>query len=161
MPPRRSNSHQSELWLPPSTWWAAVAQPQRNPSGKRRSPGTELRRCRREARPAAGRASLRQRLSSVPGERRFPDGVLWGCATAAHQVEGGNHNSDWWEFERRGGIHTGDSADPACDQYRRFREDFALLGRLHNNAHRLSIEWSRVEPAPGRFDRAQIEHYRE
>jgi len=97
----------------------------------------------------------------VPGERRFPDGFLWGCATAAHQVEGDNHNCDWWEFEQRGGILTGDSADPACDQYRRFREDFALLGRLHNNAHRLSIEWSRVEPAQGEFDRAQIQHYRE
>jgi beta-glucosidase len=93
--------------------------------------------------------------------RRFPDGFLWGCATAAHQVEGGNHGSDWWEFERRGGILTGDSADPACDQYRRFRDDFALLRGLHNNAHRLSIEWSRIEPAPGQFDRAQIEHYRE
>ena len=94
-------------------------------------------------------------------ERRFPDGFLWGCATAAHQVEGNNHNCDWWEFERRGGILTGDSADPACDQYRRFREDFAQLRRLHNNAHRLSIEWSRVEPAEGEFDRAEIEHYRE
>jgi beta-glucosidase len=97
----------------------------------------------------------------VAEERRFPEGFLWGCATAAHQVEGGNHGSDWWEFEQRGGILTGDSADPACDQYRRFREDFALLRGLHNNAHRLSIEWSRIEPAPGEFDRAQIEHYRE
>ena len=94
-------------------------------------------------------------------ERRFPEGFLWGCATAAHQVEGGNHHSDWWEFEQRGGILTGDSADPACDHYHRFREDFALLRRLHNNAHRLSIEWSRIEPAEGEFDRAQIEHYRE
>jgi beta-glucosidase len=100
-------------------------------------------------------------VSVVPAARRFPDGFLWGCATAAHQVEGDNHNCDWWEFEQRGGILTGDSADPACDQYRRFREDFALLGRLHNNAHRLSIEWSRVEPVQGEFDRAQIEHYRE
>ncbi|HSR24377.1 MAG TPA: family 1 glycosylhydrolase, partial [Candidatus Eisenbacteria bacterium] len=94
-------------------------------------------------------------------ERRFPEGFLWGCATAAHQVEGGNHDSDWWEFEQRGGILTGDSADPACDHYHRFREDFALLRRLHNNAHRLSIEWSRIEPAEGEFDRAQIEHYGE
>ncbi len=93
--------------------------------------------------------------------RRFPDGFLWGCATAAHQVEGGNHKSDWWEFEQRGGIITGDSADPACDQYRRFREDFALLRRLNNNAHRLSIEWSRVEPSRGQFDAAEIGHYRQ
>jgi beta-glucosidase len=94
-------------------------------------------------------------------ERRFPDGFLWGCATAAHQVEGNNHNCDWWEFERRGGILTGDSADPACDHYRRFREDFALLRQLHNNAHRFSLEWSRIEPEEGRFDAVQIAHYRE
>ncbi len=94
-------------------------------------------------------------------ERRFPDGFLWGTATAAHQVEGNDHDCDWWEFEQRGGILTGDSADPACDQYRRFRDDFALLRRLSNNAHRLSIEWSRIEPAEGEFDRVQMEHYRE
>jgi beta-glucosidase len=94
-------------------------------------------------------------------ERRFPAGFQWGCATAAHHIEGGNHGCDWWEFERRGGILTGESADPACDHYRRFREDFGLLRRLHNNAHRLSIEWSRIEPSPGEFDRAQIQHYRD
>jgi len=93
--------------------------------------------------------------------RRFPNGFLWGCATAAHQVEGGNHGCDWWEFERRGGIKTGESADPACDHYHRFREDFALLRRLNNNAHRLSVEWSRIEPEPGEFDTVQIAHYRE
>jgi beta-glucosidase len=97
----------------------------------------------------------------LPGHRRFPEGFRWGCATAAHQVEGNNHNCDWWEFERRGGIRSGDSADPACDHYNRFREDFQLLGQLHNNAHRLSVEWSRIEPAEGQFDQAQIAHYRD
>jgi len=97
----------------------------------------------------------------LPTERRFPDGFLWGCATAAHQVESNNHNCDWWEFEQQGGIRTGESADPACDHYRRFREDFQLLLGLHNNAHRLSIEWSRIEPTEGEFDLVEIEHYRE
>src|SRR5207245_930189 len=64
--------------------------------------------------------------------RGFPEGFLWGCATAAHQVEGNNHNCDWWEFEQRGGIWTGDSADPACDHYNRFRDDFRQLQELHN-----------------------------
>jgi beta-glucosidase len=96
----------------------------------------------------------------MAGERRFPDGFLWGCATAAHQVEGGNHANDWWEFEQRGRILTGDSSDPACDMYHRYPEDFALLRSLRSNAHRLSIEWSRVEPRPGEFDQAQIDHYR-
>jgi len=94
-------------------------------------------------------------------ERRFPDGFLWGCATAAHQVEGGNHNNDWWAFEQRGGIRTGDSSDPACDHYHRFAADFRLLRHLGQNAHRLSVEWSRVEPAPGEFDETQLRHYRD
>jgi beta-glucosidase len=94
-------------------------------------------------------------------DRCFPEGFLWGCATAAHQVEGNNHNCDWWEFEQQGGIQTGESADPACDHYNRFREDFRLLQQLNNNAHRLSIEWSRIEPTEGEFDQAQIRHYRD
>ncbi len=92
--------------------------------------------------------------------RKFPDGFLWGTASAAHQVEGGCHNCDWWRFEQQGGIVTGDSADPACDHYRRFRADFRLFRKLKLNAHRLSIEWSRVEPAPGEFDKRQVRHYR-
>jgi beta-glucosidase len=93
--------------------------------------------------------------------RQFPEGFLWGCATAAHQVEGGNHGNDWWLWEQRGGIVTGDSSDPANDHWRRFREDFRLLRELDHNAHRLSIEWSRVEPAPGAFDQAALAHYRD
>ena len=93
---------------------------------------------------------------------RFPDGFLWGTATAAHQVEGGNHMNDWWEWEQvRSRIKDGSSSDPACDHYSRFRSDFDLLRRLHQNAHRLSVEWSRIEPEAGRFSQEAIEHYRE
>jgi len=92
----------------------------------------------------------------------FPEGFLWGTASAAHQVEGDNRNSDWWRFEQEPGrIHGADSSLVACDHYRRYREDFGLLRALHNNAHRLSIEWSRVEPRPGQFDRGQLRHYRD
>jgi beta-glucosidase len=56
---------------------------------------------------------------------------------------------------------TGESADPACDHYQRFRDDFRLLKLLRNNSHRLSVEWSRVEPSEGLFDLDQIAHYRE
>ncbi|HEX4214658.1 MAG TPA: family 1 glycosylhydrolase [Candidatus Dormibacteraeota bacterium] len=96
-----------------------------------------------------------------PGVRRFPDGFLWGCSTAAHQVEGGNHNNDWWEWERSGHILTGDNSDPSCEQWDRFAADFQLQAELANNAHRLSIEWSRVEPSEGQFDEEAIEHYRQ
>jgi beta-glucosidase len=99
----------------------------------------------------------------VAGSLKFPEGFLWGTASAAHQVEGDNRNSDWWHMEQEPGrIRDGDSSLVACDHYRRFREDFGLLRDvLHNNAHRLSIEWARIEPRPGEFDAAQIEHYRE
>jgi beta-glucosidase len=93
---------------------------------------------------------------------KFPDGFLWGTASAAHQIEGNNRNNDWWEFEQQPGrIANGDSAAIACDHYNRYREDFALLREMKQNAHRLSIEWSRIEPSPGEFDSRQIRHYRD
>ena len=94
--------------------------------------------------------------------RSFPPGFLWGNATAAHQVEGGNTNNDWWAFEQEPGrIHGGDVSGIADDAYHRYREDFATLRRMSNNAHRMSIEWSRVEPREGEFDARQIRHYRD
>lgn len=93
---------------------------------------------------------------------RFPEGFLWGTASAAHQVEGDNRNCDWWEFEQQSGrIANGDSSEIANDNYHRYREDFALLRQLNQNAHRLSIEWSRIEPSQGEFDARQIRHYRD
>jgi beta-glucosidase len=93
---------------------------------------------------------------------KFPNGFLWGTSSAAHQVEGGNRNNDWWEWEQTPGhIQGGDSSLVACDHYRRFREDFRLLRGLNTNAHRLSIEWSRVEPRPGEFDAGELRHYRD
>ena len=95
-------------------------------------------------------------------EQAFPDRFLWGTATAAHQVEGNNTNSDWWEFEQRpGAIRTGERSGIACDAYNRYREDFRLLRRLRQSAHRMSVEWSRIEPVEGEFDRTQLRHYRD
>jgi beta-glucosidase len=92
----------------------------------------------------------------------FPAGFLWGTATAAHQVEGGNDGNDWWAWEQLPGhIKNGDTSELACDHYRRFAADFDLLQSLHQNAHRLSLEWSRIEPRPGEFSAAAIQHYRE
>jgi beta-glucosidase len=93
---------------------------------------------------------------------KFPENFLWGTATAAHQVEGGNHGNDWWPWEQvPGHIKNNDRSDPACDQYERFRADFDLLRSLHQNAHRLSLEWSRIEPAPGEFSATALAHYRD
>ena len=92
----------------------------------------------------------------------FPQGFLWGTSSAAYQVEGDNRNADWWEWEQKPGhIAGGDTSTVACDHYHRFREDFAALREMNQNAHRLSIEWSRIEPSEGDFDSSQIRHYRE
>ena len=94
--------------------------------------------------------------------RTFPKGFLWGTSSAAHQVEGDNRNCDWWEWEQQPGrIANGDTSAVACDHYHRYREDFALLRDMKQNAHRLSIEWSRIEPSEGTFDSRQIRHYRD
>jgi beta-glucosidase len=92
--------------------------------------------------------------------RRFPDGFLWGAATSAHQVEGGNTLNDWWRFEQLPGkIHGGALSGAACRHYERFDQDFALAQADGHNAHRLSLEWSRIEPERGRFDPGAVAHY--
>lgn len=89
---------------------------------------------------------------------KFPDGFLWGAATSAHQVEGSNIHSDWWEWEKRV-RNPQNQSGKAADQYLRFIDDFELAQKLGHSAHRLSLEWSRIEPQEGKFDKHQIEHY--
>ena len=60
----------------------------------------------------------------------FPPGFVWGTATAAHQGEGGNWNNDWWAWARRPGTNCADPSGDACDHYRRYRGDIALLAAL-------------------------------
>ncbi|WP_329125075.1 glycoside hydrolase family 1 protein [Streptomyces sp. NBC_01465] len=93
-------------------------------------------------------------------ERRLPDGFLWGASTAAHQIEGGNTNSDWWEFEHSAIPYVKEPSGDACDSYHRWREDMDLLAELGFTDYRFSIEWARIEPAPGEFSHAAIAHYR-
>lgn len=104
-------------------------------------------------------------------ERVFPHGFLWGAATSSHQVEGGNHN-DWSEWEKAnavrlsresGGMYPPENyiSGRACDHYNRYEEDFDIAKSLGHNAHRFSVEWSRIEPEEGKFDEKEIEHYRQ
>ncbi len=97
-------------------------------------------------------------------ERRleFPEAFLWGTATSAHQVEGGNTNNDWWAFEQQpGAIWHGDRSGLACDWWRNAERDFDRMAEMGHNSHRLSVEWSRIEPEEGRFDEAATARYRE
>jgi beta-glucosidase len=93
----------------------------------------------------------------------FPRGFLWGTATAAHQVEGNNTNNNWYAWEQEPGrILHGHKAGQACDWWNgRWREDFDRAAEGFQNAHRLSIEWSRIQPAPDRWDEAALDRYRE
>lgn len=85
----------------------------------------------------------------------FPDGFLWGTATAAYQIEGavdedGRAPSIWDTFAHTpGAVVRGDTGDIACDHYHRWRDDFDLLEDLGVNSYRFSIAWPRVVPEPG------------
>ncbi len=83
---------------------------------------------------------------------------LWGAATSAHQVEGNNVHSDWWAWEQRRPLRL--RSGRAAEHYQRYVEDFALARRLGHNAHRLSLEWSRIQPARGVWNVAALAHYR-
>ena len=87
---------------------------------------------------------------------RFPKDFLWGAATAAYQVEGGNSHADWWRWEKEAGK---ENSGAACRHYDLYELDFELVRGLHHNAHRLSVEWSRIEPEEGEFSEAAIQHY--
>ena len=88
----------------------------------------------------------------------FPDDFLWGAASSAHQTEGNNRNCDWWRSEQAGRVpyRSGD----ACHSWQLWSQDIDLLRQIGLNAYRLSVEWSRIEPSPGVFDQAALDHYR-
>lgn len=116
---------------------------------------------------------------------QFPKDFFWGAATSSHQVEGNIHN-DWSQWEKKNAERLAAEAkskfghlpnwqdiekqatDPknyisglACDHYHRYEQDFDMAESLGHNAHRFSIEWSRIEPSEGTFDEKEIEHYRQ
>ncbi|MCJ7436855.1 MAG: family 1 glycosylhydrolase [Acidimicrobiia bacterium] len=89
----------------------------------------------------------------------FPDGFLWGTATAAHQVEGSNWNNDWWAWEHAEGTACVEASGDACDHYWRYPSDLDLLTELGFTSYRFSLEWSRIEPEEGEWSLAQLDHY--
>jgi beta-glucosidase len=92
----------------------------------------------------------------------FPKDFLFGAATSSHQVEGDNRNNDWWSWEQvPGHIHDGTTSGRACQWWEgRAEEDLRRAAEMGHRAHRMSLEWSRLEPEPGRWDDAAFNRYR-
>jgi beta-glucosidase len=98
---------------------------------------------------------------------RFPDGFVWGAATAAYQVEGavdvdGRGPSIWDTFcARPGAIAGGDTGAVACDHYHRYPEDIDLMADLGLRAYRFSVAWPRIQPdGAGAVNQKGLDHYR-
>ena len=101
-----------------------------------------------------------------PRTRVFPDGFVWGSATAAYQIEGaafdgGRTASIWDTFSRTPGrVYNGDTGDIACDHYHRYRDDVALMASMGLSAYRFSISWPRVQPGgSGRANAEGLDFY--
>lgn len=90
-------------------------------------------------------------------ELNFPKGFLWGASTSAHQTEGDNRHSDWWAFEQAARV--GECSGAACDSWNRWPADLDMAAELGLNTYRISIEWARIEPEPGRYDADALAHY--
>ena len=90
----------------------------------------------------------------------FPQGFLWGAATAGHQVEGNNTTSDTWFLEHMHPSAFAELSGDACNSFELWREDLDLVRSLGLNTYRFSIEWARIEPEPGFFSVAMLDHYR-
>ena len=90
-------------------------------------------------------------------ENKFPGDFLWGASTSAYQVEGGNLNCDWAKWEASS---SHEKCARACEHYTRFNEDFLIAKELGHNAHRLGLEWSRIEPSEGVWQNDEWDHYR-
>ena len=91
---------------------------------------------------------------------KFPKEFLLGASTAAHQVEGNNIHSDYYTMELMKSTSFAEPSADAVDHYNRYEEDIKLLAGAGMNCYRFSIEWARIEPREGQFDRQEVEHYR-
>src|SRR5208283_491404 len=95
----------------------------------------------------------------------FPEGFIWGAASAAYQVEGspladGAGPTTWHEFShRKGRIRDGSTGDVACDHYNRFEEDIEHMRRLGLRAYRFSPGWGRIFPEEGRINQRGLDFY--
>lgn len=115
---------------------------------------------RREALAGLAASSL---IGAAPAlaapSRRFPKDFLWGAAISAHQSEGNDVNSDCWLLENLPGSVFKEPSGDACDSYHRYEEDLDIAKMIGLNCYRFGIEWARIEPEPGVFSQAALDHY--
>lgn len=90
----------------------------------------------------------------------FPDGFLWGAATSGHQVEGNNFNSDVWVCETVKPTVFAEPSGDAANSLALWPRDLDLVKSMGLNTYRFSLEWSRIEPEPGLFSVAMLDHYK-
>ena len=102
-------------------------------------------------------------MIAAPGQaaprRAMPKGFLWGAAISAHQSEGNNVHSDSWLLENLPETVFKEPSGDACDSYHRYEQDFAIARAIGLNCYRFGIEWARIEPEPGKFSQAALDHY--
>ena len=120
----------------------------------------------RGATPASGNQVPGSVPEALIKEARFPEGFLWGVATASYQNEGawnedGKGESIWDRFSHTPGkVRGGVTGDVACDQYHRYAEDIALAQSLHVKSYRFSISWPRIQPTgTGAANMKGLDHY--
>jgi len=89
----------------------------------------------------------------------FPQGFMWGAATASHQIEGHNFNSDWYAWELKGKIKDESSSHPGCNSEQNFSRDIDLVKNLNLNSYRFSIEWAKIQPSEDKFDEDVLNNY--
>lgn len=109
---------------------------------------------------AAGLAHTPALAAAKIGKVQFPSNFLWGAATAGHQVEGNNTSSDTWVLEHVSPTSFTEPSGDACDSLNRWPLDMDIVRDLHLNTYRFSIEWARIEPEPGQFSMAMLDHYK-
>lgn len=98
-------------------------------------------------------------LAATP-QRRFPKGFLWGAATAGHQIEGNNVNSDMWLIEHVKPTIFAEPSGDADNSFELWPTDLDLVRSLGLNTYRFSLEWARIEPEPSLVSIAMLDHYR-
>jgi beta-glucosidase len=91
---------------------------------------------------------------------KLGEAFMLGTATSSTQIEGGVRNSNWYQWCETGHISDSSSCYTACDHWNRVKQDTDILKSLNVQTHRMSLEWSRIEPSPGEFSADAVRHYR-